>query len=226
VGWGAILVATIEITSTKDSVMDGLKVLVYGPSGSGKTTLIKTMPNPLIISSERGLLPLAGFDFPVIHIENEADLRKALKYCKSRECEYDSICLDSLTDIAEVVLAEAQGLVKDGRQAYGMLLITMSSFIRDFKKLSGKNVYMTAQEEVKEVNGIDLTRPKMPGQALTSALPYAFDEVFRLSSDRKGVRKLLTEQTATKIAKDRTGKLDKEIDPDLGSVVNLLTLPF
>jgi phage nucleotide-binding protein len=214
---------SIEIKSTKDVVSDGLKVLVYGPSGAGKTTLIQTLPNPIIISSEKGLLSIADLDLPYIDIKDEAGLRNALKFCKSNECEFDSIALDSLTDIAEVVLAEAQGMTKDGRQAYGILLVTMSAFIRDFKNISGKNVYMTAQEEIKEVNGIDLTRPKMPGKALTAALPYAFDEVFRLSSDRKGVRTLLTEQTATKIAKDRSGKLDKEEAPDLGKIINLVT---
>lgn len=220
---------SVEIKSTKEVTSDGLKVLVYGPSGAGKTTLIKTLPNPIIISSERGLLSIADSDLPYIDIKTEADLRNALKFCKSKDCMYDSIALDSLTDIAEVILAEAQGMVKDGRQAYGILLVTMSAFIRSFKTIQGKHIYMTAQEEVKEVNGIDMTRPKMPGQALTAALPYAFDEVFRLSSDRKGVRSLLTEQTATKIAKDRTGKLAKEIDPDLGLVIDILdklNLPF
>jgi phage nucleotide-binding protein len=213
----------VEIKSTKDSVLDGLKLLVYGPSGSGKTTLIKTLPNPLIISSESGLLPLADFDIPVIEIDSERTWREALQYCKSSDCTYDTICLDSLTDIAEVILAEYKGLTKDGRQAYGMLNDTVSSFIRGFKSLKGKHVYFTAQEEIKEINGIDLTRPNMPGQTLTAALPYFFDEVFRLSSDRKGVRALLTEQTATKIAKDRTGRLDKEIPADLEAVVNILT---
>lgn len=213
---------SIDIVSTKDSKLKGLKVLVYGASGVGKTSLIKTLPDPIIISSEDGLLSLADEDIPAIEIHNEADFRNALKYCRSKDFDYQTVCLDSLTDIAEVILSEHKSLSKDGRQAYGMTNDTVFQFIRDFKKLNC-HVYFTAQQEIVEINNVDMTRPNMPGKTLTSGLPYFFDEVFWMSSNRKGERTLLTEQTATKIAKDRSGKLAKEIPADIGLVISTLT---
>ena len=46
----------INLKTTREVASDGVKVLVYGGSGSGKTTLIGTLPDPVIISAEAGLL--------------------------------------------------------------------------------------------------------------------------------------------------------------------------
>ena len=69
----------MKLTNTNVVHEDGVKMLVYGASGSGKTTLIKTANNPIIISSESGLLSLADCDIPVIEIKTEADLKDRRK---------------------------------------------------------------------------------------------------------------------------------------------------
>lgn len=45
-------------TTDRASISQGVKMLVYGASGSGKTGLCATLPAPLIISAEGGLLRL------------------------------------------------------------------------------------------------------------------------------------------------------------------------
>lgn len=211
----------VKIKTTKGAHVDGVKLLVYGGSGVGKTTLISTAENPIIISSESGLLALADYDIPVIEINSIKDLEEAYKHVATSE-EYDTICLDSISDIAETVLAEYKGQFSDGRQAYGKLGDTMNKIIRDFRDLKGKHVYFTAKEGKLELNGVTAVQPSMPGQTLTTNLPYYFDAVLRLEANKKGERVLHTASTFTQVCKDRSGKLDKTEQPNLAQLINKL----
>ena len=47
----------INIKTTGSLAANGVKVLVYGQAGAGKTSLIKSLPNPIVLSAEGGLLP-------------------------------------------------------------------------------------------------------------------------------------------------------------------------
>ena len=68
----------MEIRSTKDvSISTGVKILVYGQAGAGKTTMIKTLPNPIILSAEAGLLPLSSLNLPYIQVNTPQDMYEA-----------------------------------------------------------------------------------------------------------------------------------------------------
>lgn len=196
----------MKLISTKDVTQDGVKLLVYGASGAGKTTLIATAPNPFIISSERGLLSLSGHDIPAAEIKTEEDLEEVYEYVL--KSKYDTICLDSISDIAESILSEYKGRFTDGRQAYGLLNDTISKYIRKFRALKNKNVYFTAKEGKTEESGVVVAHPNMPGKTLTVDLPYFFDCVLRLEADKKGARVLHSKATFTQTCKDRSGKLE------------------
>ena len=139
----------INLKSTKGVVTDGgVKVLVYGGSGAGKTTLIGTLPEPIIISAEAGLLSLADLDIPYIEVKDMASLREAYSFVSSEESAgFRSVAIDSISEIAEVVLNAEKKQTKDPRQAYGALQEQMTDLIRAFRDLSGKNVYMSAKME-------------------------------------------------------------------------------
>lgn len=208
----------MKIISTKQAVEHGIKLLMYGDSGVGKTTLIKTLPNPIIVSTESGLLSLSNEDIPAIEIRNESDMDSAFRYVS--KSDYASICLDSISDIAEVILEEKKASFKDGRKAYGELNNVIGANIRKFRNIKGKNVYFTAKEDKMEVNEITISRPMMPGKTLTVNLPYYFDLVLRLTVSGKGDRIIHTANSFTQICKDRSGKLDKKEAPHLGDLIN------
>ena len=211
----------MKISSTKDVHEDGVKLLMYGASGAGKTTLIQTAEDPFIISSERGLLSLAGLDIPVGEIQTEAELKEAYEY--SIKSDHETICLDSLSDIAESLLVEYKDKFTDGRQAYGKLNDVMGKYIRLFRDIKGKHVYFTAKEAKVEMNGVNIAQPSMPGQTLTNNLPYYFDCVLRLEANKKGERIVHTASTFTQVCKDRSNKLDKTEKPDLGVLIAKIT---
>lgn len=212
----------MEVKSTKNVINNGVKIVVYGGAGAGKTTLSRTLPDPIILSAEAGLLSLAGSDLPYIEIHNMDELCEAYEYVKNSKV-YKSIVLDSVSEIAEVVLAAEKEKYKDPRQAYGSLLDEMKALIRAFRNLPF-NVYVSAKmEKIQNDNGKIFYGPSAPGTKVAEALPYFFDEVFALrvemNQDGKLERMLQTFNDGVYQAKDRSGKLDAYEVPDLGAVI-------
>lgn len=219
----------IKMTTTDQvSAVHGVKVLVYGQSGVGKTVLCATAPNPVIISAEAGLLSLRKVSIPVIEVKTVEDLTEAHRWCsQSAEAkQFATVCIDSISEIGEVVLANAKKQVKDPRQAYGELIEKMLATIKAFRDLQGKHVYMSAKMEPTkdELTGIVRYGPSMPGQKLGPQLPYLFDEVFRLGINKtpqgEEYRFLQTQPDLQFEAKDRSGSLDRMEPPDLTHVIN------
>lgn len=219
----------LKFTTTDQAAqLHGVKLLVYGDSGAGKTYMASTAPAPVILSAEAGLLSLRRFQIPVIEIQTVEDLVQAHLWCQqSAEAgQFQTVYLDSITEIAEVVLANAKKLVKDPRQAYGELIEKMLSTIKAFRDLQGKHVVMTAKmEPFKDtLNGTVTYMASMPGSKLGPQLPYLFDEVFRLGIgvDTQGAkyRFLQTQPDLQYSAKDRSGVLDPVEPPDLNYVFN------
>lgn len=211
----------MKIISTNTVHMDGVKILMYGASGSGKTTMIKTAPNPFIISSESGLLALSDQDIPAVEVSNEKDLEEVYQYVL--KSEYDTVCLDSISDIAETILTVLKTKHSDGRAAYGALADIVSKYIRLFRDIKGKNVYFSAKEGRTDIGGSLIYGPAMPGQTLTTNLPYFFDEVLRLECDKKDNRVVHTRSSFTQICKDRSGKLDKTVEANISTIINTIT---
>lgn len=217
----------INLQSTATIASSGVKVLVYGQAGAGKTTLIKTAPAPLILSAEAGLLSLAGTDIPFIEIHSIAELGEVGQWImQSKEAaQFKTICLDSISEIAEVCLSEAKQSLKDGRAAYGEMAEQMAKVIRAYRDIPGRNIYFTAKMDKSESDtGARLFAPSMPGKTLTQQLPYFFDEVLalRLVTDKDGNtgRALMCAPDTMWTAKDRSSKLAAWEPADLGAIFN------
>lgn len=234
-------------TTSQTNAANGVKVLVYGGAGEGKTSLCATAPRPVILSAESGLLSLTrkniermygvntpgiSYDIPVMQVTTIEQLMEAYSYFaqpNNRASEhFSTICMDSASEVAEVVLANAKRQVKDPRQAYGELVEKMLDTIRKFRDLAGFNVYVTAKQayDKDEVTGVFKYQPAMPGKQLGPALPYLFDEVFCLrtsipkSTTEKGYRFFQTQPDFQYTAKDRSGALDEIERPDLTHIFN------
>lgn len=213
-------------TTDQASAKSGVKVLVYGDSGMGKTTLCATAPAPIIVSAESGLLSLRKFRIPVIEVKTIDQLTEAYTWAlQSAEArQFATFCIDSISEIGEVVLANAKKQVKDPRQAYGELIEKMTMTIRAFRDLPGKHVYMAAKMEPMkdELSGVVKYGPGMPGSKLGPQLPYYFDEVFRLGVNKtvqgETFRFLQTQPDLQYTAKDRSGSLAAIESPDLNHV--------
>ena len=215
----------ISLKRTGDVSVNGVKMLVYGTAGAGKTTLIRTLPKPIILSAEAGLLSLSGSDIPYIEIGSMTDLMEAYEWLSAPEgLTYETVCLDSISEIAEVVLASEKAASKDPRQAYGAMQDKMADLIRAFRDLPGRHVYITAKlEQSKDELGRMMFYPSAPGQKTPQALPYFFDEVFALRVERGDdgtpYRALQTGPDGIWIAKDRSGRLEMWEEANLGAII-------
>jgi len=218
----------ISLKRTSGLSANGVKLLVYGQAGAGKTSLIKTLPNPVVLSAEGGLLSLQDADLPFIEITSMEDLHEA--YAWVADSDHKSVALDSISEIAEVCLntekkLKVNGKLVDPRQAYGAMQEQMADIIRAFRDLPGRHVLMTAKlEKTQDEMGRVLYSPSMPGNKTGQALPYFFDEVLalRVEKDAEGgtQRALMCDSDGLWLAKDRSGKLGTWEAPDLGEIIN------
>ena len=98
----------IEVKKTKGSASrDGVKLLIFGGSGTGKTTLLASMGRTIIISSEKGDLALNDAEnCESIQISSLLQLREAYNYVVSNKDSYDTVGIDSISEIGQMVVAE------------------------------------------------------------------------------------------------------------------------
>lgn len=215
----------ISIKRTSSAHANGVKLLVFGAAGAGKTTLIRTLPNPIIISAEAGLLSLVGEDLPYVEVGTMKELHEAFAWLTDSEEArgFESVAIDSISEIAEVVLNHEKKIAKDPRQAYGAMQEQMTDLIRAFRDLP-RNVFMSAKcEKAQDEQGRMLYSPSMPGNKLAQAIPYLVDEVLalRVEKDAEGnpVRGLMCHPDGLWTAKDRSGRLEAWEAADLGAVI-------
>lgn len=214
----------MEVTTTDEAARrQGLKLLVYGHAGSGKTRLCATTPDPsrtLILSAEAGILSLRHIKIPVVVVRDRDHLRSLIGEIY-RTKEYDWICIDSLSELAEKILIEEKAGSADGRRAYGEMADAVNGIIRALRDCP-KNVYFTCKLGSTEDNGKLTFGPSLPGKQLTNNIAYWFDEVFCLrtkrSDDGSIQRWLQTANDGHYIAKDRSGSLEMFEPADLGAV--------
>jgi len=235
--------AVVLKSSDKEARVHGIKLMVYAKAGIGKTMLIATAPKPLLISAESGLLslkkeniervfgkgdPEISYNLPVITISTIDDLVEAYEWCAHNKDakQFETIGIDSLSEIAEVVLDNAKKQVKDKRQAYGELLEQMNDTIRKFRDLKGKNVYVVTKQEYSkdESTGAQMFGPSLPGSKLSQGIAYFYDVVCHMgvakTNDGDSYRYLRTQPDLQYEAKDRSGSLEEIEQPNLTYIFN------
>jgi len=215
----------INLQNTNDQRANSIKLLVYGQAGAGKTSLIPTMPNPVILSAEGGLLSIRDSNIPFVEIDGMDTLREAYEWLtNSDEAKaFESIALDSISEIGEVCLAAEKAKGGDVRKAYGEMQTTMAEVVRSFRDLPRHVLFTAKLDKTQDEMGRMLYSPSMPGQKTGQALPYFFDLVLaqRVEKDSDGniQRALMCQSDGLWQAKDRSGKLDAWEAPDLGAII-------
>lgn len=237
----------MEIRTTSESVPGPVRMAVYGLSGAGKTLLAASAPAPLIMSLEKGLLSLSPtniakvygegqtwvtYNVPYIEISSVQQLKDLFAWLQTPAAHiYKTIFIDSLSDAAEVVLADALAnpAIKDPRQAYGVLGQDVLGLIRAFRDLPTHHhiVFLCKAEKfTDDVTGSTQIGMKFPGKMLQSGAPYLLDEVFALEISQNGQRQLRTKANWQYQCKDRSGKLDELEYPSISHILAKMGAPI
>lgn len=206
----------LNIKNTAQIAQGPVKCLVYAKAKMGKTSLCATAPKPIILSCEQGLLSLRRFQLPYIEIYNFAEMTKAIEEIVNGKNDFETICIDSISEIMQLEIDRIKPGYKDKRQAFNEIFDTGNQFMRQLQNIPNKNVLILAQlDQFQDETGMQLFGPRFPGKALNTVAPYKFDETFFLHKatfDGKDYRVLRTQPTNTIDAGDRSGALD-ELEP-------------
>jgi hypothetical protein len=152
----------------------------------------------------------------VVEVSKIQELRELHTYLTQNPKLYDTVFIDSLSEIGEVALSEAKASTKDGRAAYMIMAETIAGMIKAFNELHC-TVIMIAQEErvASEMIGqVDyLYSCAVPGKAFASKVPYKLDFVFCLRArssegDDKIERAFQTGPNGDYLAKSRSQRLE------------------
>tara|TARA_R110002051_G_scaffold236987_1_gene298021 strand:+ start:243 stop:944 length:702 start_codon:yes stop_codon:yes gene_type:complete len=203
----------------------GIKKVVYGYPGSGKTVLCTTTGAPtLMLSAEAGLLSIRDAkNVSVFEVTSLDQVKEAFKHLRDNPNEFEWVCLDSISEIAERILAEEMKATKDPRKAYGEMANKTIALIKAFRDLP-MNVVFTAKldRDKDDATGAMLYTAGAPGRQVATQLPYYVDIVcaLRVIPNQEGVleRWLQTQQDGQWIAKDRSGKLAMWEEPNLAAL--------
>lgn len=213
----------MDITTTKGYGATGLTALVHGPPGSGKTYAARTCPGrTLVVSAEAGLLSLRDCELDVAEVGSLADLKHVYFLLNDQDQPYEWVYIDSLSEVAEICLAEEMGKTAHGVKAYGEMMTAIMRLVKAFRDLD-VNVVMTAKQgRDVDPDGVAYMAPELPGRKLSTKLPYEFDLIVgagtHTDSDGNVHRVFRTTSGQGVLAKDRSGALAPLERPDWGRI--------
>ena len=214
----------------------GVKVALFGHAGAGKTYQISTLARPFIVSTEKGLLTLLRLpecqDIQYGEVTKIDDLKDMLDWLKANPNEYDTIVLDSVSELAEICLREKKTPKGDNRKAYLDMADEVTKKLLEFLNIEDKDIVMIFQVERIEDSdtGAVMYSPSVPSKTFAQKMPYKFDETLALRTanvtDDTGNpyidRWIQCQNDGRWNCKDRSGYLEMEMQADLGRILRII----
>lgn len=203
----------------------GVKILFYGPPGTSKTPQVNTLPNPILLCIEPGLRSMVGSKVPTALCDTPAKIDDFMKWLKgSNEAKrFDTVAVDSVSQMAERYLEKAEAENAHGMAAYGDMAEMTFAHLSDLFYLQNKHIYLIAKEDIVQVGNTQKRRPYFPGKELNTKVPHLYDAVWRIGVEQipgYGANLCIrTRESYECIARDRSGKLAELEPPNVGNLI-------
>jgi hypothetical protein len=216
----------------------GVKSILYGKPGTQKTPTINTAPRPLLLVTEPGLLSMRNSTVPAWEAYTPARIEEFFQwFFGSKEAAaFDTLGIDSGSQLAEIILNEEINKQKDGRKAYGELSRRCMVWFDQLFFMPQKHVVLICKQMQAEVgktvnrDGGGFTvemlyqsQPYFPGNDLNIKVPHRYDLIMhaswmRIAGMREEVVGLRTRTSESILARDRSGFLDEIEPPNLTNI--------
>lgn len=201
-----------------------VKALVYGTSGTGKTTFGSTAPKVLFASSEDGLLSVAEKGVEYAQIKSYKDLIDLLAFLIKGGHGYETIVIDSITEINEIIKEEIETRTKRLMQLqdWGEVQKKIKNTFRSFKSLPMHVLFIAQEKVIHDEDKIEKIVPGLNGKAATT-IAYDVDIVGYLMIDKAGKRIMMTDPNKRLLTKDRSNKIGNATKIDFSEWVDLIS---
>lgn len=223
---------------------NGVKMLIYGGAGTGKTRSALTATRPVILAVEQGLLSLQNEQIPVFDVHynltptmktEERATKKLVNIVeffewleRSNEAkQFDTVYIDSLSEISTLVLEDELSRAKDPRQAYGAMADKVLKWVRLLHTLQNKHIAVICKQEMITSNNINYFQPAFEGQKLFREITHLFDEIFRFQMKRfktpQGFQEFpvcSTKNMQDYLARDKSGKLAEDEPQNIQQIIS------
>lgn len=224
----------MKVYNTSDpTVKPSILMVVYGHGGVGKTTFASTAPKPIIADCENGskYFGLRGISAEVAVIDNWADMKEFANL--AADDRFETIVIDPIGELMEklnkymIAKADSKLVQKDGAPTmagWGWMKKTMRDYLKHLRD-SGKNIIIVAHVEEKEDEGRLVKRP-MVATKLSDELVNMVDIVGYMTTasdpESGSMRRVIVVDPDNDkfVAKDRTGRLGRYIEPDFSKIVD------
>lgn len=203
----------------------GHKVLCYSGPGVGKTPVMLSAPNAMALVTEPGVKSVRNSTMPTFEaFNNPKAIRDWWEWVKgSNEVrKFETLCIDSASELAECLLRDWLTKKKDGRAAYGEMAEEVYNILAGLFFLRGPNVFLTAKQDDKPDDGTGRQRPYFPGKELHIKVPHLYDMIFHLETivlnDGTKAKAFRTADNPNCVARDRSGMLNEFEPADLAYI--------
>lgn len=202
----------------------GVKALAYGPPGVGKTPIVNTAPRPVFLAVEPGLLSMKNSRVPTYVAPTWKQIDEWFKWLwNSKEtANYDTVCVDSVSQICEIYLRDNPEKVAHGLKLYGNMAERVGDILHKLYYMQGKHTYLICKQMIETTDGGSKRRPYFPGNDLNVKTPHLYDEILdvgRHTIPGHGVAiAFQCHSSFDSYCRDRTGLLDQFEPPDLSAL--------
>lgn len=210
----------------------GIKMLVYGGAGSGKTRMCATTaPKPVVVAVENGLLSIQNENVPIFDCRGKNCLQafaQFMQWVQSPESkQFETIIIDSWSELATVLLNSEIPKCRDPRQAYGIMADKMLEWSSFLINQVPHNIIFICKQECGSNNNSPYHQPSLEGKKLYTEFTHSLDVILHFQPKRFVINGKSQEYMVASsknqpdyLARDRSGRLYEDEPQDISVIIN------
>ena len=183
-----------------------IKALIYGASWSGKTSFWSTANNVIYASAEAWLLSVGNKEIDYADIKSMQDLRDLLLYLKNQKHNYETVVIDSISEINDIIKAEIEKAKWRALQLQDWAVVAkqIEWILREFRSLDMHVLFIAQEQEINDEGRISKIVPSLNWKSATK-IAYFMDIVWHMEVLATGEHAIETLSSPKLLSKDRTG---------------------